>query len=174
MIWGAYKSYQDGSSNLVATVWQDNRVVRLITTDSNPRNVVHRDRRLGHNAIQVNQPQNIQLFNRYMNGVDHHDQMCMKYYVGHFSVKAWRYILWGIVNTSIVNVYILHWNTLTRQTKKKYAHPDFRLEIAMGLIARFSFRKRKAEAPLYIQPVTAGNENNHENVHMGSKKGKRC
>ena len=44
----------------------------------------------------------------------------------------------------------------------------------MGLIAGFSSRKRKAEAPLYIGPVTAANENNHENVHMGSMKGKRC
>ena len=58
------KSYQDGSSNLVVTVWQDNRIVRLITTNSNPRNVVHADSRLGHNVIQVNQPQSIQLYNR--------------------------------------------------------------------------------------------------------------
>ena len=47
MICSAYKSYQDGSSNLVATVWQDNRIVRL----SNPGNVVHTDSRLGHNVI---------------------------------------------------------------------------------------------------------------------------
>ena len=44
----------------------------------------------------------------------------------------------------------------------------------MGLIAGFSSRKRKAEAPLYIGPVIAANENNHENAPMGSKKGKRC
>ena len=56
MICGAYKSYQDGSSNLVATVWQDNRTVRLVTTNSNPRNDVHTDRTLGHNVIQINQP----------------------------------------------------------------------------------------------------------------------
>ena len=61
MFCGAYKSYQDGSSNLVASVWQDNRIVRLISTNSKPRNVVHTNRRLGHNVIQVNQPQNIQL-----------------------------------------------------------------------------------------------------------------
>ena len=35
----------------------------------------------------------------------------------------------------------------------------------MGLIAGFSSRKRKADNPLYIGPVTAANENNHENVH---------
>ena len=44
----------------------------------------------------------------------------------------------------------------------------------MGLIAQFSSRKRKVEAPLCIRPVTGANENNHENVHIGSMKGKRC
>ena len=72
---GAYKSYQHGSSNLVATVWQDNRIVRLVSTNLNPSNVVHTDRRLGHNVIQVNHPQDIQLYNSYMNSVDCHDQM---------------------------------------------------------------------------------------------------
>ena len=93
MIHGASKSYQDGSSDLMATVWQDNRIVRLVSMNSNPWNVIHTDRRLGHNVIQVNQPQNIQLYKRYMNGVDCHDLMCMKYDVGCFSVKAWQYIL---------------------------------------------------------------------------------
>ena len=58
-ICGAYKSYQDDSSNLTATVWQDNRIVRLVSTNSNPRNVVYTDRKVGNNLIQVNQPQNI-------------------------------------------------------------------------------------------------------------------
>ena len=52
--------------------------------------------------------------------------------------------------------------TSTRQTKKKYAHLDFQLEIAIELIAGFSCRKMKAEASLYIGPVTAANENSHE------------
>ena len=160
MIHGAYKSYQDGNSNLVATVWKDNRTVRLVSTNSNPRNVVHTDRRLGHNVIELNQPQNVQLYNRNMSGADHHDQMHRKYDVGLFSVKAWKYILWYFVNTSKVNDYILYCKTSMKQTK----------EIAMGLIAGFSSRKRKTKAPLYIGPVTAANKNNHENVHMGSKK----
>ena len=44
----------------------------------------------------------------------------------------------------------------------------------MGLIAKFSSRKRKAGTPLPLEPVTATNESNHENVNMGSKKGKQC
>ena len=125
MIFGANKSYQDGSSSLVATVWQDSRIARLVSTNLKPRNVVHADRRLGHNVIQVNQPQKFQMYNRYMSGVDCHDQMCMKCDVGHFSVKAWKYILRYCVNTSIVNAYILYCKTSTMHTKKEYAHLDF-------------------------------------------------
>ena len=78
------------------------------------------------------------------------------------------------VHTSIVKANILYYRTSTRQTKKKYAHLDFQFEIAVGLIAGLSSRKRKVEAPLFTGPVTAANENNHENVNMGSKKEKRC
>ena len=109
--------------------------------------------------IQVNQPQSIQLYNRHMNGVDCHDQIHMKYDVGHFSVKAWKYILWYLVSTSLVNAHILYCKTSARQAKNNYAHLDFQLEIAVGLIAGFSSRKWKAEAALYIGPVTAANEN---------------
>ena len=99
----------------MATVWQDNRIVRVVSFNSNLRDVVHTDRRLGCYVSQVKKPQNIQLFNRYMNGVDHNDQMCMKYDVGHFSIKAWKYLLRYFVNTSIVNAYILYCKTATTQ-----------------------------------------------------------
>ena len=90
MICGANKLYQDDSSNMVVTVWQDNRIVRLVRTNSNPRYIVHTDKILGHNVIQVNQPQNIQLYKLYMNGVDFHEQLCMKYDAGCFLVKSWK------------------------------------------------------------------------------------
>ena len=134
MIWGTYKSYQDGNSNFMATVWQHNRVVRLVSTNSNPRNV-HIDKRFGNNVIQVNQSQNIQLYKRYMNSVAHHGQLHMKHDVDYqlhmkhdadyFSVKAWKYILLYFVNTRILNAYILYCKPSTRQTKKKYVYLDF-------------------------------------------------
>ena len=74
----------------------------------------------------------------------------------------------------IVNAYILYCMTWTRQTKQKYAHLNFQFKITMGLIAGFSSRKRKAEAPLYMGLVTAANKNNHENVHTGLMKGTKC
>ena len=61
-----------------------------------------------------------------------------------------------------------------KEGKKKYAHLDFRLKIAQGLITGFSSRKHIAEPPLYIGPVVPENKFNHDNVHMGYKRPKRC
>ena len=44
----------------------------------------------------------------------------------------------------------------------------------MGLIAVFSSREGKAETQQYNGPVKATNEKNCENIHMGSKNGRRC
>ena len=62
------------------------------------------------------------------------------------------------VNTNIVNAYILHCKTSTRQTKEKYD-------------CWISSRRRKAETPLYMGPVTAANDNNYE-LSNGIKEGK--
>ena len=108
-----------------------------------------------------------------MNGVDFHDQMCMKYDVGHFLVKAWKYMLWYFVNTSIVNAYTFYCKTSTRQTKKKYIHLDFEHQLQWHWLLDFHQEKGR-QKPQYFGSVTAANENNPENVYMGSKKGKRC
>ena len=62
----------------MTTVSQDNRIVRIFSANSNPRIIVHTDRGLYLNVIQLNQPQNIQLYNIYINGVDYHDQCACK------------------------------------------------------------------------------------------------
>ena len=141
MIHGAYKSCHNASSNLVATVWQDSRIVRLVNTNLNPTNVVHTDWRFGHNVIQVNLPQKIQLYNRCTNAVGHHDQMCIKYNVGYFSVKAWKYIFWYFVNTSIVNAYILYCKASTRQTKRSLLLSTFHLRLQWDWLLDFHWEK---------------------------------
>ena len=107
----------------------------------------------GHIVIQVNQPQYIQLYNRYMDGVYHHDQLHIKYECWPFPTQVWKYVLWYFVTTGIVNAYILYCKTSTRQTKMKYAHLDFQLEITMELVTGFSSRMGKAETPVYIRSM---------------------
>ena len=106
-----------------------------------------------------------------MNGVDKHDQLQMKYNIGQFSVKAWKYLLWFFVNACLVNAYNLYAKTSTRPTKK-YAYLYFRLDVAYGLIAGFSARKQKSGALQHIRPGALNDQLTYENVHMGVKKQK--
>ena len=164
---GVYKSMQFGRTNLVATAWKDNKTVTVLSTNCGPQDTVIADWRVGCHSIHINQPKNVNLYNKYMGGVDQHDQMRLQYGLGHFSKKAWKYLLWFFVNAFLVNAYILYQMKSARVTKKKYSHVDFHRDVAQSLIAGFTSRKRKAD-PLYVGPVMPANEDVYENVHMGN------
>ena len=166
---GAHKTFQLGNTNLVATLWQDNKQVRVLSTNSRPDVIVVANRQMGRDYVQIDQPKNVSKYNKYMNGVDRHDQLRMQYDIGHFAKKAWKYLMWFFVNASIVNAYILWHVKSTRPTSKwRFTHLDFCKEMVYALIGGFSSQKRKADAPLYIGPFARVNEANHENVHMGA------
>ena len=60
-----------------------------------------------------------------MNGEDKHDQYRAKYGVGRDSKKLRHYIFWFIVNSAIVNAYIVYKMTSSHQTsKKRFRHQD--------------------------------------------------
>ena len=88
MVHGSYKSYQYENTNLVANVWQDNKTVRVLSTNSNPRNVLETSHRIGWDVVQINQPENVNLYNKNMNAVDQHDQLWLQYPVGQFAKKS--------------------------------------------------------------------------------------
>ena len=173
MRWGEHKSLQDANSHLVATVWHDKRPVRVLSTNARPDVIFPVERKCGNATVHIDEPENVFLYNKYMNGVNKHDHLWMKYNIGWFSVKAWKYLLWFFVSACLVNAYILYAKTSTRPTKKKYAHLDFLLDVAHGLIAGFSARKQKSGALQHIRPGAPNDQLTHENVHMGGK-AKRC
>ena len=104
---GAHKTFQLGNTNLVATVWKDNREVQVLSTNSRPDVIVATNRQIGQQQVQVNQLENVAKYNKYMSGVDRHDQMRMHYDVGHFAKKSWKYLMWFFVNAALVNAFIL-------------------------------------------------------------------
>ena len=151
---------------------KNNKTVRVLSKNSNPRNVLETSHRISRDVVQINQPENVNLYNKNMNAVDWHDQLQLQYPVGQFGKKSWKYLLWFLVNASIVNVYILYQKTSTRPTKLRYSHLDFCWDVVLGLIAGFSSHKCKAEAPAYVGPFMPVNEATHDSVHMGLKQNK--
>ena len=71
-------------------------------------------------------------------------------------------LIWFFVNACLINAYILYAKTSTRPTKKKYAHLDFWLDGAHGLIAGFSARKQKSDALQHIKPGALNDQLTHE------------
>lgn len=161
---------QKGS--LTASVWQDKKPVAFLSTLSDPRAQVPVTRQHERQELRMTQPHAANEYNKYMNGVDRHDQLRMKYSLGRDSKKAWKYMYFFLVNCAIVNAFILFSATSTRQnTRKRFTHLDFRMELVHQLIAGFSGRKRKAAEPIQVVQDPQ-NYLGHESVHMGSKR--RC
>lgn len=94
--------------NLVASVWKDTKLVCFLSTQLNPVgvDVVNRKRRDG-TIIQVPTVPVAVDYNKIMGGVDQSDQQRQYYAVGRKSRKWWRYLMWFLVDVSIVNAHIL-------------------------------------------------------------------
>ena len=141
-----YETFQsERLSNLTATLWQDTKMVKLVSTLSDPTCETRSHRRIGGSYYDVPTPSCAKLYNKNMSRVDRLDRLVSKKVygsLGHGARKVWRHILWYLVNLCIANAYIIYKEVSTRQTKANYDHMAFRLELAQELIAKFNGRKR--------------------------------
>ena len=136
---GDFAVLQKGSSPLTASVWRDKKLVYHHSTMSRPNDIPQATRCVGANVINLQQPHSVSAYNRFMGGMDLHDQFHVKYDVGRNSKKWWKYLFWFFVNCSLVNAYILVKSSSTRTSKKKrFKQLDFRVELAMELIGGYS------------------------------------
>ena len=74
-----------------------------------------------------------------------------------------------------MNAWIVYQEISTRSVpKKRYSQLDFRVEIAKGLIANYSSRKRTSSPFHFLAPLPGENEGRHVNAHMGAEYVKTC
>ena len=171
---GDFKVLQKGASPLTASVWRDKRLVHHLSTLSQATDVPYASRRVGANIIQIRQSHSVSAYNKYMGGVDLHDQMRMKYDVGRNSKKWWKYLFWFLVNCCLVNAYIMFKMTSLRvNRKKRFRNLDFRLELARDLIGGYSKRKRSGISMNFPGVVEAENIHGHINGRLPGPK-RRC
>ena len=95
--------------NVTVSVWQDTKPVVVIATNSDPTESTTVLRKLRDGTRkEFASPTAIDLYNKYMGGVDYNDQM-RGYY--HFRLKCrknYKYLLWFIIDVTIVNTLILY------------------------------------------------------------------
>ena len=152
------------SGNLVAAVWHDKRDVRIVSTNSDPVDGTVQ-RRNGREVVPVPCPMSIINYNAHMGGVDLADQQRSYYGVGRESKKFWTYLAWYIINTSIVNSFILMMKSLPRpltHEQHNMTHLKYRMKIVSQLVGGFSSRKRAGrrgvEAPVIEPSHLAGHD----------------
>ena len=84
---------QDG--NVCVCVWQDTRPVTFILSGHNPgRTTSIRRKRIDGSMINVECPDSIVDYNKYMGGVDRGDQLKKYYHIHVKSRKSYLLIIW--------------------------------------------------------------------------------
>ena len=145
---GESKTYQKG--NLTVSVWQDNRPVVVIATNSDPttNEIVTRKKRDGTSATYPC-PMSVAQYNKYMGGVDHNDQLRGYYHVRLKCRKYYKYIFWFLFDVVITNSFIL---CRSHTDKRVDSIKDFRASLAKELIGDYCSQKRPGRPPVLPPP----------------------
>ena len=123
---------------MTATVWIDSRPVAVLSTTASPV-LMSSDtsRRLKDGTVvSVPRPQSVDQYQPFFRGVDIFDQFRWKYSVGRPSKKWWKYVLFFLINTAIIDASIIMKRSVRFQAKK-YRQLGFRVAFAQLLIGMF-------------------------------------
>ena len=118
---------------LTITVWQDTKPVLTIATNSDPtvKTTALRKQKDGTHK-EIESPQSIELYNKYMGGVYHNDQLRHYYAFRLKGRKNYKYLFWFVLDVSSANTYIL----LTKHTDLNVkCMKTFHVQLAQLLIA---------------------------------------
>ena len=124
-------------------------------------------------SVSVSCPLSIQLYNKYMGGVDRNDQLRGYYSVRLKGRKYYKYMWWFIFDVAVTNCYILtrhHTNSTTKTVK------DFKTNLAKELIGEFNNRKRRGRPPSTRSSLSLSCTSSFSTDHFPkrSEKRKRC
>lgn len=144
---------QDG--NMVATLWKDKRAVAVLSTNSQAK-MGTVDRRAPGGKKEVAVPEPVLSYNANMGGVDLADQHHSYYPVCRPSVRWWRYVCWWLMQTAMVNAFIIWKMTnMPASSKKGLRHIHFRLEVLRSLCRGNSVRQQNPRQSISQAGATA-------------------
>ena len=155
--------------NLTVSVWQDNRTVSVIATNSDPTQMKSVSRKHKDGTTHTYPcPAAIADYNKNMGGVDNNDQLRGYYHVRLKCRKYYKYIFWFLFDLMVTNSYILcrNYTDLPIKTVK-----EFRIALAKQLIGDYASRKRPGRRSNIPPPRRFCQA--HFPVR-GAEKGRRC
>lgn len=95
-------------NELCATTWKDKKNLGFfLSINCDPQEKIHVQRKQKDGTVKdAPCPVIGQLYNKFMFGVDRADQLRMQYSTSRKSLKWWKYLLWFLVDLSVVNAFI--------------------------------------------------------------------
>ncbi|KAK7106183.1 piggyBac transposable element-derived protein 4-like [Littorina saxatilis] len=161
--------------NMVATLWKDKRPVAVLSTNSQPK-MVKEQRKAPGGKKEIKIPAPVGNYNGNMGGVDLGDQLSSYYPVGRPSVRWWRYLCWWLLQTAMINAFLI-WkatNKPVQRSRKGTRHIDFRLEVLRTLCQGNAVRKHDARQSVSQAGVCATEPASHISQHMCALRKKNC
>lgn len=134
-------SVTTSSNNITVLRWADNNLVHMISTfaGKDPQDVVRRWNRKTKSYVEVQRPQAVIQYNRFMGGVDLSDRMIAHYPHAIKNKKFYLRIIFHFMNIAIINAWLLY----RKQKGPTTPLLEFKASIASTLIEiRGSTRKR--------------------------------
>ncbi|GFO31163.1 PiggyBac transposable element-derived protein 4-like [Plakobranchus ocellatus] len=110
-----------------------------------------------------------------MGGVDRQDQLRSYYSIGRKIKKWWRCCFWFLVQTAVINSYIMYKNMpRPPHTPEPMSHFLFHLDIARSLLSGGTVRDRPVgEVQAIAGMATPGTSREHRRVRLPGRK-KQC
>lgn len=131
---------------VAAVRWQDNKIVCLLSTYNNPKDVNFIERKLKDGSkVTIACPEVVRHYNNTMGGVDRFDQLRERYLIGRRSIKWWHRLFYFFVDLAIINSYVLY-----QTQRQKTDQLTFRLRLARQLINGYSSRKKRGSVPTFF------------------------
>ena len=135
---------------LVATSWHDNRQVNFLSTNSNPTEQTHIERRQKNGDVKiVDAPIAVANYQAYMAGVDRADQLRTQYSCSRKAKKYWKYLFAFLLDICIVNAFLLFRMSPNHVRKSKSGRVipanqlDFRQNLATLMIGDYRVKRKR-------------------------------
>ena len=149
--------------------WKDKRDVFCLSTFHGNTMSNFTTRRLDTRDIQ--RPDLVSSYNKYMGGVDHMDQMLSYYTIGKKTIKWYKRIFWRLIDMAIVNSFVLY-NMC--HPLKRMSHNVFRLQLADSLVTDWMNAKSLIVVSLGRRPLRSDNRLQGKHLATSSTKRSRC
>ncbi|XP_064461555.1 piggyBac transposable element-derived protein 4-like [Ornithodoros turicata] len=133
--------------NCAAIQWRDTKHVNMLTTSKDPRQTtsVNRTQKDGTKAT-ISCPEAVVEYTKYMRGVDMFDQLREQYSVSRRAMKWWHRLFYFLLDSALVDAYILHKLSRKEVGVEPYTHFQFLLKLSRELVGSFTSRKKKGPA----------------------------